>query len=306
MHLIKVKPPGCDLSPAPPAGQMHRRDFVLGGIKVGLSFLALDAFNVPAFAKGVAGVVPPAIDYGLRLIVVYLMTFKPPAGTFPASGGWKMTYNVLEWTGMPGRSALGGNRVTGQYAVTSTPGTAGRAYDLDYAITMFGYESTLRSSMQCSDGPLPALVNWQTDYENHAINPPGPLTKFTEKGTHANGVLEISSVLGTRRIQTDRPVLPQWALLDALRGAKATDPLIPFANTEFDLLFDLTSYRPRQRLKPCGVLNLAIGGHSYTLHGFLQRGQASEPTHYWVDEAGRPLFVTGGLRSSALVSVSAA
>jgi hypothetical protein len=51
---------------------------------------------------------------------------------------------------------------------------------------------------------------------------------------------------------------------------------------------------------------MSIGGQDYQLHGFIQTGMASEPTHYWIDSAGRPLLITGGLLSSALKSVGPA
>jgi len=72
---------------------------------------------------------------------------------------------------------------------------------------------------------------------------------------------------------------------------------------EFDLFHDLTSYRPHQRLVPYGRLELQLDGQRHILHGFVQTGVATEPTHIWIDSAGRPLLLTGGLLSMGLASI---
>ena len=127
-----------------------------------------------------------------------------------------------------------------------------------------------------------------------------------EHGRHADGVLEISTSLSSRKITTSRPVLSQWAILDALRNAKA-DPSDPIAGAEFDLLHNLTSYRPRQHLRPVGTLEITLSGRQPEIfQGFLQTGAGSEPTHYWIDSMGRPLIMTEGLMSMALTNIEPA
>ena len=290
-------------------GQMHRRDFLLGGIKVSLSFLALDALGFPAFARqpGPAQL-PASLDDSLRVMAGYVARYAPPQGNFPTTGAWKATYDVLECTSSRGsKHKLDDNRVAGRMAVTGSPVAAGAgvSYDVDYAITMHDYESSLKSTMQCSAERMPRLMEWKTDYENHAVATPGLTVKLSEQGSHKDGVLGITNTLGTRQLKTDRPVVPQWAVMDALRGAKA-DPSDPIAGLEFDMLHDMTSYRPHQRLKPCGVLNMSLDGKPYVFHGFMQTGMGTEPTHYWIDDAGRPLLLTAGLLSSAMTSLQKA
>ena len=291
---------------------MHRRDFVIGGIKVSLSFLAFGALGLPAFGRPPEVTGPMAnIDDSLNLMASYLLKYTPPTGNFPASGAWKATYDLIEWGGAK-RRKFGGNRVIGHMSVTSRPGMAGMGigYDLNYAIEINGYESALKSTMQCSDGRLPGLVEWKTDYKNHPTKKAGPSVGYSEQGSYKDGILEITSMSGsrpgsTRQFKTDRPVVPQWAIMDALRNATA-DSADPFAGIEFDLLHDLTSYRPQQRLKPCGVINITFSSQTLTFHGFLQEGIGSEPINYWVDAAGRPMLFTGGLLASALTSVQGA
>jgi hypothetical protein len=305
---------------------MHRRDFILSGVKVSLSFLAWEALSRPIFGQGKAAAErgrpsleqidltsPPAnFSDSLDVIAAYLVQYRPPTGSFPSSGAWKATYDIIEWRGSPsgeGAKFSRGNRVIGRAAMTRRPETGGGdganpvsgvGYELDQAITLNGFESTLKSTMRCADGRLPGLLAWQTDYEMHPIKAGLSPLKLSEQGRHQDGVLEITSEARTRRIPTDRWVAPQWAVLDALRGARA-DPAA--AALEFDLLHDLTSYRPHQVLKPCGVLDISLDGKSHRLHGFVQTGWGTQPTHTWIDDNGRPLLVTGGLLANALISI---
>jgi len=191
-------------------------------------------------------------------------------------------------------------------AVTRRSESAGTgvSYDFDNDIRMYGFASLLKSTMQCSGDPLPGLLDWTTEYEMRSINKPGSPVKLTEHGRHKDGVLEITNSSGTRQTKTGRPIAPQWAVMDALRGAKAI-PSDPMAGVEFDLLHDLTSYRPHQRLAPCGVLDITLDGKPYTLHGFIQTGMGTMPTHYWIDADGRPLLATAGLLSIAMTSIQA-
>jgi hypothetical protein len=303
---------------------MHRRDFLLGGIKVSLSFLVLDALAVPAFGQRSGGAAhghlplrpgnltrpPDNLDDSLNVLAAYLARYAPPLGQFTAAKAWKARYDLLEWVGSPtmdGAAFSRSNRVLGHMEVTRRPGSAGAgaSYELDHALTLNGFETTLQATMQCAAGSLPGLQDWTTNYAMRPSKSRAPALTLSEQGRHRDGLLEITSAAGVRRFETDRPVLPQWAVLDAL-GAARGRPGDFTGEGEFDLFHDLTSYRPLQRLRPCGVLEISLDGRAHTLRGFVQTGWGTEPTHYWIDAAGRPLLVTGGLFSSALTALGPA
>ena len=176
------------------------------------------------------------------------------------------------------------------------------AYDIDHTINLNGWESGMKSTMQCSGRPSAAAHQMADRVRNHSLKEPGRSWRLTENGSHKNGVLEIASKAGARRFNTDRPVARQWLVIDALRTAKA-DPSDPIASVEFDLLHDLTSYRPRQKLKPVGFLRSVSRASRTSFTGSSRWVPESSRTDYWVDATGRPLIVTGGLLASALTSV---
>lgn len=293
----------------------------MGGVKATLSVLAWNALGARAFAREdfavegahlprgrlELGSVPSDLNDTLNVIAAYVTRYAPPRGGFPPQGGWTATFDLIEWDGSPngeGAKFIRRNRVIGRQAVTRRPGGSGGgpAYAFDQALVLNGFASNLRSTLQCSDGRLPALRAWETDYETHPVHGNRSPLKLSEQGSHREGVLLISRSGGARRILTDRPVVPQWAVWDALR-ADGADPADAIWDGEFDLLHDLTSYRPRQQIKPCGLLELTLHGQAHRLHGFVQTGSGTQPTHYWIDSAGRPLLTTGGLLSSALVAI---
>jgi hypothetical protein len=302
---------------------MRRRDFLIAGARASICLIAFDGFRFPASAApaGTPPQLPAALDDSLHVIRGYLSTYTPPAGNFPASGAWKATYDMVEYT-EPRTKPRG---PYGRMVLTRRPASSGIAYDVDYTNMIYEFRTGLKSTLQCSAEPLPRLIEWKTDYEKRVDiasligriplfgqkGPPpraatAPPVSLAEQGRHKDGVLEITTSLGARRFKTDRPVLPQWVLIDALRNAKA-DSSDPVVGAEFDLLHDLTSFRPRQHLRPVAVLDLTLpGGKSFTFHGFLQTGFGTEPTHYWVDPDGRPIFITEGIIASALTNIEPA
>lgn len=301
-----------------PDGGWDRREFILGGFKVTLAFLAAGALPRPARAESwtlraghgrlrearIDQI--PVLDDSLQVIAAYLARYEPPRGNFPAAGPWIAAYDLIEWDGSAiGASFYRRNRVIGGTVLTRLLDGEEYRYEALQTVRMQGFESTLKSSARCVRAEVPHLRAWRTRYESRREGQTAVVSAIEEQGWHDRGILEIASEAGVRRVETERPVLPQFALLDGLRGARA-DRAVPSIAADFDLLHDLTSYRPRQRVEPYGVLDIRLNDRRHRLHGFVQTGVGTEPTHIWIDEAGRPLLVTAGLLSRALVSVEPA
>lgn len=297
---------------------LSRREFSFGGAKVGLAFLAGRALapllGQPAGPARPAGRRPgwidltsiPSIDDSLALLAAYLLEYRPPSGQFTATA-WKAVYDVIEWRGttrVPGSHFSRGNRAAGYLAVTRQLHGDSLTYSVDQDITIAGFGSRLESTMTCAAAPFPALREWETAYAKRPLSHLGTRMTLKEKGRAREGALDITTGSATRQIPTTRPVAPQWAVHDGL-GALARDRAAQTEPTdvEFDLFHDLTSFRPHQRLMHSGTLDITLGGTTHQLHGFLQLGLGTEPTHHWVDGQGRCLLTTGGLLASALTAL---
>jgi hypothetical protein len=297
---------------------MTRREFLLGGVKAAATFLAYEALVRPARAHGgfLSGLrrgtlrearldQVPHLDESLHVLAAYLGRYAPPPQAFAPGGDWDAAYDLIEWDGSPIEAAFyRRNRVIGTAFVSRRAGPDGIRYEKEQVLRLEGFESRLSAVAWCSREALPRLQEWSTRFATQPLKGRGSPLKFAETGVQRGGGLEISSASGVRRLPAPRGATISWAVLDALRDARADvggrQPL-----PAFDLLHDFTSPRPDQRLERYGVLELSLDGRAHRLHGFVQTGTATEPTHFWVDEAGRPLLVTAGLRSLALVSVGA-
>ena len=283
---------------------MRRRDFLISGVKACLCLVAYDSLALRGFGKPPTqpADLTPALNDSLHILAKYITLYSPPAGNFPANGSWKATYDLVDFGHARAKTV---NRVFGQATVTRRPSGDRIQYEVDYTNAIYDFRTSLKSSLQCSSGLLPGLVEWQTDYETHvdsahmieripnfghshveSIPSTAPPMSLSEKGSHKNGVLEFVNTLGNRRIKTDRPVLSQWTLLDALRNAKA-DASTPMAGVEFDFLHDMTSYRARQRLIPLAALQIAMGGGAVTALPWISPGRHRDRAHPLLDRSGR-------------------
>lgn len=246
---------------------------------------------------------PDGLDDSLNVLAAFLTRYSPPSAPWPAAGGWEAVYDLIEWEGTfrgIGAPFLRSNRVVGRRVVTRHPdGSGGRIeYRLDQVVRIEGFESALAATARCLPGAIPDLEEWELRYE---CRPPGASAahrSLVERGRHLAGAVEIRSPAGLRRLAAAGPVTTQWGVLDGLRTADFAGD-----SPAFDLLHDLTSFRPRQRLKPSGAVIADCGGERLTLRGYVQCGAGSMPTHYWLDAGGRPLLVTEGLLSSALSGI---
>ena len=92
--------------------------------------------------------------------------------------------------------------------------------------------------------------------------------------------------------------MTQWTLPSLLSRRAA-----PSLHVPFDLLEDLSLYKPDQRLTYDGQTKVPLAnGRSTTLETFAQTGQGILPKHYLVDSRGRVQLITGSFLSLALQS----
>jgi len=75
----------------------------------------------------------------------------------------------------------------------------------------------------------------------------------------------------------------------------------PALNVTFDLLQDLSLFKPNQSLTYDGVTPVKLrDGKTVMLKTYAQTGQGILPTHYLLDDQGRPQLITSSILSWAL------
>lgn len=95
--------------------------------------------------------------------------------------------------------------------------------------------------------------------------------------------------------RAERPLVSQWTLLDFL--IREPDRSRP---ATFDLLQDLSLFKPNQTLFDDGPVRVPVaGGREVTLRAFARTGEGILP--YLLDAAGRPQLVTCSIVSWTLV-----
>jgi hypothetical protein len=72
----------------------------------------------------------------------------------------------------------------------------------------------------------------------------------------------------------------------------------------FSILKDLAVLQPGQSLYPDVPAEIAMKNGPQTLKSFVQTGEGIHPTHFLLDATNRPLFITAGLLSLALVEIA--
>ena len=157
----------------------------------------------------------------------------------------------------------------------------------------------LEAEMTCA-GPMDALAIWRVTSRFIA----GDGQETTELATSERGRLrgrtvEIVDNLGLREYDAPSLLLSSWTIPAMLANAHRDE--LPL---EFDMLYELTSLRPGQRLTYEGEVTFEAKPGDVTLNAYAQIGSATMPTHYLVDDAGRVQLIVQSMLSWALQSVA--
>ena len=210
-----------------------------------------------------------------------------PAEPFDRNGAWTNSYRL--WLV---QRNLGGGCLT----VRREP-TAGGAVRLhaDLAVAEWsGYVRRTTAVLECAGDALCTPKSWRLDSQCFDIDDkPIAATKLSERGTIADGILEIRFGQRSRKEKVPQPVTSNWSLFDAVQrlpGAK-TAPL------KFALLEEMDLLKADQRLEFREAKKLKLGDATLQLRGYNQIGRGVLPWQYWVDAQGRLLFAFSGVRA---------
>jgi hypothetical protein len=123
-----------------------------------------------------------------------------------------------------------------------------------------------------------------------------PLSELVEEGRCEKGKIRIEGDKYHYDYTAAHPVVTQWHVPDLLMRQSG-----PRLRLSFDLLQDLSLFKPNQRLVYDGQTEVPVeNGRTVTLETYAQTGEGILPIHYLLDAEGRPQLVTCGFLSWAL------
>jgi len=253
--------------------------------------------------------------FTLNVLGPALAEFQPPTGAFDPAGDWTHRYGV--WTvGQRGCARVGH---VGLARSVGKDGTA--VLRLEYVKTYSGaFQGRTMASIQCRADRLATPLSWTASVES--LTPKGarvPNTAIQTTGRVAGKALALTSGKARRTLPLPEAYTINWSLFDAVQRL----PRGAFEPLRFALLDDFDEVKPDQRLAWWQTATVTLGGRrvqkpvwerlekgrirrtvwategarAVTLHGYVHTGPGIVPVVYWVDEAGRLLFVVAGIEA---------
>lgn len=239
--------------------------------------------------------------YVLKPIRDHLRRFSPAEVPLSKSGNYRLTYDIVHWNWVSGRQGTYANSVLGQAAIERNAAGDRVIYDVNQRTRIGGVDNFLDARIICEANDLNSLRKWTlSSYSRSVKGELDPQSKLDEAGSCDNGRIRIESDDHNYGFAAKNPVVTQWTVLDFLI-CKAN----PALKVAFDLLQDLSLFKPNQALVYDGVTPLELkGGRTLELQTCAQTGQGVLPIHYLLDEQRRPQLITNSILSWALTHSS--
>jgi hypothetical protein len=227
----------------------------------------------------------------------HLRRFSPGATPMQMSPQYSLIYDIIHWSWKAGQRSTFSNSVIGRMTHNRKVTESKIIYKTSQQIRIGGVDNHLKAEVICEENEWNSLREWTL--QSYHSNPEGksePRSQLTEKGRCNGGRIRIESQKYHYGFNANNPVVTQWTLLDFLiRKAH------PTLNVTFDLLQDLSLFKPDQSLFYDGQTPITLrDGKTITLQAYAQTGQGVLPIHYLLDDRGWPQLVTNSILSWAL------
>jgi hypothetical protein len=250
--------------------------------------------------------VAPSIDamtgpHALKPIRDHLRRFSPAEAPLGKSGNYRLTYDIVHWNWVSGRQGTFANSVLGRAAIERRTAGDRLTYDVNQRTRIGGVDNFLDARIVCQANDLNSLRKWTLrSYSKSVKGQLDPHSKLDEAGRCDDGLIRIESDGHDYGFAAKNPVVTQWTVLDFLiRRAN------PTSDMEFDLLQDLSLFKPNQTIVYDGVTPVKLkGGRTVELQTYAQTGQGVLPIHYLLDDQRRPQLITNSIVSWALTRSS--
>ncbi|MHC4169617.1 MAG: twin-arginine translocation signal domain-containing protein [Planctomycetota bacterium] len=239
--------------------------------------------------------------HALKPIRDHLRRFLPAEVPLGRSGNYRLTYDIVHWNWVGGRQGTYANSVLGQVTIERKADSDRVIYDVNQRTRIGGADNFLDARIICEANDLNSLRKWTlSSYSKSVKGQLDPHSKLDEAGRCDDGRIRIESDDHNYEFAAKNPVVTQWTVLDLLiRKAN------PTLDVEFDLLQDLSLFKPNQALVYDAVTPLELrGGRTLELQTYSQTGQGVLPIHYLLDDHRRPQLITNSILSWALTQSS--
>jgi hypothetical protein len=215
---------------------------------------------------------------------------------------YALTYDIIHWHWARGKRDTYANSVIGKVDIQHMETNGQVTCNISQETLIGGVNNFVKAQIICNTDELNSLRRW--NFHSYEVGPKGKIdspSKLTEKGSCRGGCIRIDSSNSHYAFYPKMQVLTQWTILDVLiRKAN------PYLSIKFDLLQDLSLFKPNQSLVYDGkTLVKCKDGHSVTLQTYAQVGEGILPIHYLLGARGHPQLVTSSMISWALSKQSA-
>ncbi|MHC4117247.1 MAG: twin-arginine translocation signal domain-containing protein [Planctomycetota bacterium] len=290
---------------------MNRRQFLKTGA---IATALMTAGRLPLLSAQTEA--DPGIDastgpHAVKPIRDHLKRFSPVQTPLRNSGDYGIAYDIIHWNWINGRPGTYGNSVLGRVAIERRAAGDEVVYEINQGTRIGGLDNYLEARIVCEANDLNSVRRWRlSSYSTAAGRRVGPAPQslagrasptlqLSEKGRCEKGDIRIESDGYEYGFRAENSVVTQWTVLDLLiRKAK------PTKDVTFDLLQDLSLFKPGQSLTYDGVTPIAIkNGTSPMLQTYAQTGRGVLPIHYLLDEQRRPQLVTNSILSWSLAKL---
>jgi hypothetical protein len=231
----------------------------------------------------------------LNPVSAYLQSYVPPDGILDLTRLQTLTFEIVGWgTGKDRRDVS--SPILGEVTMVRTPSSDAIQYEVTQRL---GKEETMTGRFRCRTDRWHSLEEWQYEYAlSTGRQDIDRLTHTSQSGRNTGENVTIRTDRAESVLACPTPLLCRYGVLDM------SGRLNEFCKSEhaFTLLHEPSGLRPDQRFRP-DAGDVLPGGRRPPIETVLQTGPATVPTHWIVDEQGRPLFVTAFLTSWALKSI---
>ncbi len=224
----------------------------------------------------------------LNMIEKALANFNPPSGEFNPDGEFSFSYKLLCMAG-GGPGGHAGNLSLKKESLSKNEALM----EFDFTKNGVGCKQKSNAKIRFKTDHLDSPIKWK--YGSKMVDMQGKLLKNSEiqkYGIAKKNLLEIICKNKKRKVKSQKPFALSWLLFDAVQKLQRKK----FEPINFTLIDHFDQIKPDHQISFHGSIVIDIPKkENLKLHVYDQLGDGILPIVYFVDDAGRLLFVVSGI-----------